>query len=365
MTDRKTSGLVAAFVAITLVLAGCVVGLPLFLMAGSVSASPCGTLPVPGPSGGGTATTEWDQSQVANAAIIVAVGQEMQVPPRGLVIALATAMQESTLRNLDYGDRDSVGLFQQRPSQGWGTVAQLTDPRYASGKFYTALLKVEGWQGMRLTDAAQAVQRSGLPEAYQKWEDDAYALAAAVLNVGSIDELGGGPPGAPCGPGAFEPVPVGPGGWVQPVRAGIVAPWGQDRGDHKHAGVDLGAPKLTPIRAVAAGVVSTSTCNAPEWHGCDTDGYPGLGGCGWYVDVRHDGDIATRYCHMVRQPFVRVGQKVAAGEVLGLSGSSGNSSGPHLHFEVHRGVAPGQSLNFGNSVDPVAFMAAVGAPLGG
>ncbi|MCX5068200.1 M23 family metallopeptidase [Micromonospora lupini] len=365
MTDKKTTGVVGAVVAITLMLGGCLIGLPLFLMGGAASASPCGPVPVSVPSPGAEGTTKWNDSQVANAAIIVAVGQEMKVPARGLVIALATAMQESTLRNLNYGDRDSVGLFQQRPSQGWGTVAQLTDPRYASGKFYTSLLKVEGWQGMRLTDAAQAVQNSGTPEAYQQWQDDANALAAAILKVGSIDELGGGAPGAPCGPGAFEPVPVGPGGWVQPVRAGVVAPWGQDRGDHRHAGVDLGAGKKTPIRAAAAGVVSTSKCNAPAWHGCDSDGYPGLGGCGWYVDVRHAGNIATRYCHMIQQPFVQVGQKVAAGEVLGLSGSSGNSSGPHLHYEVHRGVAPGQSLTFGNSVDPVAFMAGVGAPLGG
>ena len=126
-------------------------------------------------------------------------------------------------------------------------------------------------------------------------------------------------------------------------RAGIVAPWGQDRGDHKHAGVDLGAPKLTPIRAVAAGVVSTSKCNAPEWHGCDTDGYPGLGGCGWYVDVRHDGNIATRYCHMVRRPDVTYGQHVDVGQPIGLVGTSGHSSGPHLHFEVHINVSCGKT----------------------
>src|SRR6185312_11817716 len=138
VTDQKTKGLIGAVVAVILLLAGCVIGLPLFLMGGAASASPCGPIPVSVPSGGGKGTTTWNESQVANAAIIVAVGQEMKVPARGLVIALATAMQESTLRNLNYGDRDSVGLFQQRPSQGWGTVAQLTDPRYAAGKFYTS-----------------------------------------------------------------------------------------------------------------------------------------------------------------------------------------------------------------------------------
>lgn len=96
--------------------------------------------------------------------------------PRGWVIAVATAMQESTLRNLPGGDRDSAGLFQQRSSQGWGTRAQLQEPRYAAGKFYTALLAVDGWQAMALADAAQAVQRSAYPGAYAKWEDDAIAL---------------------------------------------------------------------------------------------------------------------------------------------------------------------------------------------
>jgi hypothetical protein len=104
------------------------------------------------------------------------------------VVALATALQESKLRNLEAGDRDSIGLFQQRPSQGWGTPDQLRDPRYAAGEFYTHLTKVNGWQQMRLTDAAQAVQRSGHPELYQKWEEEAHALAAAFLGteVGAV-----------------------------------------------------------------------------------------------------------------------------------------------------------------------------------
>ncbi|MGQ5265234.1 C40 family peptidase, partial [Micromonospora sp. ZYX-F-536] len=118
----------------------------------------------------------WTSEQTANAAAIVAVGVQVQVPPRGWVIAVATAIQESSLRNLPGGDRDSVGLFQQRPSQGWGTPAQLQEPRYAAGKFYTALLAVDGWEAMTLTDAAQTVQRSAYPGAYAKWEDDAIAL---------------------------------------------------------------------------------------------------------------------------------------------------------------------------------------------
>jgi hypothetical protein len=117
--------------------------------------------------------------QAANAATIAAVGRRLAVPERGITIALATALQESGLRNLDYGDRDSQGLFQQRPSQGWGTPEQVTEPRYAATAFYGALVELPDWEQLRLTDAAQAVQRSAFPEAYQQWEDEAQALTTA------------------------------------------------------------------------------------------------------------------------------------------------------------------------------------------
>ncbi|XVU26946.1 hypothetical protein ACQPZJ_07855 [Actinoplanes sp. CA-054009] len=121
-----------------------------------------------------------DYVQMANAATITAVGVRKGMPERAVVIALATALQESKLENLDTGDRDSVGLFQQRPSQGWGTVEKIKDPRYAADKFYTALKKVKGYQKMRVTDAAQKVQRSAYPNAYEKWADESAVLAKAL-----------------------------------------------------------------------------------------------------------------------------------------------------------------------------------------
>ncbi|MEV6306702.1 hypothetical protein AB0M02_45400 [Actinoplanes sp. NPDC051861] len=121
-----------------------------------------------------------DAVQMANAATITAVGVRRGMPEQAVVVALATAFQESKLENLDDGDRDSVGLFQQRPSQGWGTFDEIKDPRYAAGKFYAALKKVKGWQEMRVTDAAQKVQRSAYPEAYEKWADESKVLAAAL-----------------------------------------------------------------------------------------------------------------------------------------------------------------------------------------
>ncbi|MDH6575506.1 hypothetical protein [Kitasatospora sp. MAP5-34] len=119
-----------------------------------------------------------DLSQASNAATITAVALSRGLPERAATIALATAMQESKLRNLAGGDRDSVGLFQQRPSQGWGTAAQIQDPVYATNKFLDSLVRVPGYARLPLTDAAQAVQKSGYPQAYAKHETDATLLAS-------------------------------------------------------------------------------------------------------------------------------------------------------------------------------------------
>ncbi|MER6610777.1 C40 family peptidase [Streptomyces sp. NPDC000927] len=118
--------------------------------------------------------------QIPNAKIIVATGIQMSIPARGQVVALATALQESGLRNLRHGDRDSLGLFQQRPSQGWGTAEQVTDPVYAATKFYTALRSLKNWEHMPVTVAAQKVQKSAFPDAYARHEPLAIALQQAI-----------------------------------------------------------------------------------------------------------------------------------------------------------------------------------------
>ena len=121
-----------------------------------------------------------DLEQAENASLITAIAMQRGMPARAASIALATAFQESKLYNLDYGDRDSVGLFQQRPSQGWGTVAQLTDPEFATNAFYDALTGIDGYPEMEITVAAQEVQRSAYPDAYADHEEDARALASAL-----------------------------------------------------------------------------------------------------------------------------------------------------------------------------------------
>ncbi|WP_371577102.1 heavy metal transporter [Streptomyces sp. NBC_01314] len=126
------------------------------------------------------ASYEFTPEQAANAATISAVGTSRELPERAVTIALATAIQESGLRNIPHGDRDSLGLFQQRPSQGWGTERQIQDPVYAAGEFYEHLVKVDDYERLPLTVAAQRVQRSGYPEAYAKHEPDATLLAAAL-----------------------------------------------------------------------------------------------------------------------------------------------------------------------------------------
>ncbi|MGG2458534.1 heavy metal transporter [Streptomyces sp. RGM 3693] len=129
---------------------------------------------------GGGDPYELSPEQAANAATISAVATSRGLPERAVTIALATAMQESGLRNINFGDRDSVGLFQQRPSQDWGTVKQIMDPVYSSGEFYRHLVKVPGYSRLPLTVAAQKVQRSGYPQAYAKHEANAALLTGAL-----------------------------------------------------------------------------------------------------------------------------------------------------------------------------------------
>lgn len=173
----------------------------LFLTVGSSSpaagttlgANPCIT------PGSPSDVRDLTPSQTRNATTIVQVGVELGVPERGLVVAIATAMQESGLENLNHGDRDSLGLFQQRPSSGWGSREQITDPVLASRAFYgradhtnnPGLLDVPGWQDMEVWEAAQAVQRSAFPTAYAKHEGAATAAVTAILSGTGAAPAGG------------------------------------------------------------------------------------------------------------------------------------------------------------------------------
>ncbi|GAA2213297.1 hypothetical protein GCM10009850_087590 [Nonomuraea monospora] len=137
----------------------------------------------PASTGAASAALTLDSEQQTHAALIVQLAMERGLPARAAVIAVATALQESQLRNVRYGHLDSLGLFQQRPSQGWGTPEQVLDPRHATGAFYERLVTVRRWERLSLTRAAQAVQRSGRPDAYARWEPLAQRLVDALAGA--------------------------------------------------------------------------------------------------------------------------------------------------------------------------------------
>ncbi|MFI8518608.1 hypothetical protein ACIGEZ_12405 [Streptomyces sp. NPDC085481] len=166
-------GRLARFTAAFAVLIGLVAYVAVHYVTGSMGAPRCTV-------GTGANRYEFTPEQASNAATIAAVGTSRGMPERAVTIALATALQESGLRNIEHGDRDSLGLFQQRPSMGWGTPAQILDPVYSSGRFYEGLADVPGYSRLPLTVAAQKVQRSGFPQAYAKHEPDATLLSASL-----------------------------------------------------------------------------------------------------------------------------------------------------------------------------------------
>ncbi len=281
----------------------------------------------------GATVSDLGENQLANARTVIAVGKSLDVPPRGWVVAIATSMQESGLRNVHYGDRDSQGLFQQRPSAGWGTTRQVTNPTYAARAFYggpksptsnAGLLDLKGWKSMTLWEAAQRVQRSAFPMAYARHE----ALATRV-----VKRLAGTTAGC-------EPLQTGP--WLLPISAHykLTSSFGMrispTRGTSDfHTGQDFAVPLGTEAHAVTNGEVIFA-----GWGG----GYGNL------VKLRHANDTESWYAHLSRIT-VSVGDSVDRGSVIGLTGSTGNSTGPHLHLETR--------VN-GNPTDPIPWLQAKG-----
>jgi hypothetical protein len=251
-----------------------------------------------------------EQRQVA--AAIIKVGQGLNVPSRGWVVAIATALQESGLRALSYGDHDSVGVFQQRDA--WGPYETRMDPSSSARMFFTGgqadqpgLLDHPGWQSMPVTVAAQEVQVSAYPDAYAKWEP---------LAVQIVKDLGHGD--ASCDADQAWAHPLGDAFYV------LTAGYG-DCGAHWascHTGEDFAVPTGTPVMSAGDGVVTFAGWN---------------GAYGNSVHVLHAGGVATWYAHLSRIDTSR-GARVTAGDVVGAVGTTGNSTGPHLHFEVRRGA---------------------------
>jgi len=228
-----------------------------------------------------------DQEQAHNASTIVAVAVRRGLPARAVSIALATAYQESDIRNLDYGDRDSLGIFQQRPSQGWGTPAQVQDPVYAANAFYDALVAVDGYQRLPITDAAQLVQRSAFGDAYADHEADARAVASALTGYSRaafscvVPEPSGDAPGAAARDA------------VRAVRTALVDAFGDVRADVRgRSGLAVAASSRPRGWALAGYLVanadrlgiSSLSWDGRRWRAGDASED------GWRRDRHHRGD---------------------------------------------------------------------------
>ena len=258
--------------------------------------------------------TSMAPDQWRSARAIIATGKAARVPVRGWVVALATALQESGLRPLPYGHLDSIGLFQQRTP--WGTSTVRVNPMTSATMFYTGgrggqpgLLDLPGWQAMPITQAAQAVQRSAYPDAYAKWEPLARQIVQKVSGVRTT-----------C---ATE------GTWIAPIEQGVyvfTATFGECASywTDCHTGLDFAAPKGTPTMAASGGTVIFSGYDGPY---------------GTVVRVQHPNDVATWYAHL-DAALVSAGDAVHAGDVVGMVGTTGNTTGPHLHLEVRANGAP-------------------------
>jgi hypothetical protein len=170
---RRLGCLVSALVVSALVVVAAYVGVQWFRSGMDLGGEMCRA------TAGGT-TVSFTPEQMDNAGTIVGIAMGRGMPARAGTIAIATAIQESKLRNINYGDRDSLGLFQQRPSQGWGSPEQILDPVYSTNAFYDALEKVPGWQDMVITEIAQEVQRSAFPDAYADHETEGRVIASTL-----------------------------------------------------------------------------------------------------------------------------------------------------------------------------------------
>ena len=307
--------------------------------AASSSAAACG----PSIAGVVGEDPDLDDEQMQVAQQIVAAVRAFPgtaEKPHAAVIALATARQESGIRNLDYGDRDSLGAFQQRPSQGWGTPEQVLNVPHATTTFLEHLVLIPGWETRPVTDVAADVQRPaeeyrGL---YEQWVPLATRLTEQLWpQAASL---------MPTTPSTCAQPTTNVGRVVYPAPPAFIGTdnrnWGGS-GSHWsswHTGTDFSVPCGTPVLAATAGTVEIETDQA--WAGT------------WLVKVVTGPDsVATWYAHM-QELDVSPGQHVGAGQQLGEVGARGNATGCHLHFEVH---LRNGSIYGPDNVDPSRWLA--------
>jgi len=315
---------------------------------------------------GGFSWANLSDEQKFNATQIAKQAADRDLPGQAVIIAYSTVMQESGFISVNYGDKvgpDSRGLFQQRDS--WGTLAQRLDPYQSSGLFFDRLVNVANWQTIPVTQAAQKVQISAFGDAYAKHENDARNVFANVVTnanpyastlapysewIKNGGGTGNGKPGVDTGAGGTQPIvspdskcnetsgltPVSSGTWINPycdnykmVISNYFGPRPAIGGtSHStasyHGGMDMfsgGGGKNPRLCAMTNATVTAL----------------GTGACGNSITMKSDDNISFVYCHMREKAMVNVGDKVAAGQQVGVQGSTGNSSGEHLHLQVSTG----------------------------
>ncbi len=325
---RSTIGIIAG-------VAVAIVGLPAMFMGGGTNTLACQGVQVSTVALQGQSVAGYNGDQLDNAATIVNVAASMQLPQRASVIGVMTAMGESGLRNLAYGDdvngvtnpdgslTCSLGIFQQQwclAGNPWGDRDDVLDPGHAAGEFFERLMRVPGWESMDATEAAHAVQRNADPNHYAKWEPAAEEVVTALGGGGCTGETTGE--------------------WVLPVSDPVTSPYGPRRiicndagcSTPWHYGLDFGSACGTPVAAIAGGTVTFTGA---------------AGGFGNRVIIDHGGGIESIYGHMSASYNVTQGQAIPAGTVVGTVGGTGVGTGCHLDLKVR--------VN-GEHVDPQEFL---------
>lgn len=348
--DNKAAGIAAVLLLLSPL--GLLAFLLFFVLVASDSSAaacnPDGTLEIAPDDDAVPDVAGYDAEQLTNAAHIMRAGSDLELSGRDVTIGVMTAIGESTLRVLDHGDAvgpDSRGLFQQRDNGAWGSYEDRMDPYISATNFFKALREVEGRDALPPTIVAHRVQVNADPYHYEPFFADAVRIVEALSGVDlGLEQPDGGVACSGIGP---EDGAVAPGGWAQPGRGPVTSSFGMRTNPvtgvyRLHAGTDLGGGGCDgPIWAAQAGIVT----------------FAGFDGSGTgIIEIDHGRSTTTKYLHMWSHGIlVRVGDRVRAGQQIGLVGDSGNSTACHLHYEVH--------IN-GSPADPEPFMAQVGAPLG-
>ncbi|WP_257479092.1 M23 family metallopeptidase [Acidipropionibacterium jensenii] len=352
MSDRKT-GAIGAIALVPALVLGTMFSI--LLLGGSDEASACNpesgsasSISIDPDTVPDTTISGYGHEQLVNAAYIVQAGKDLDLGVRDQTIGVMTAMGESSLTVVDYGDAagpDSRGLFQQRDNGAWGSYEDRMDPYISATNFFKAMMKVDARDSLEPTIVAHRTQGNADPYHYTKFWDSAVAVVEGLsgvktgLNAGNGDQV--------CSGGDITPGEVNSEGWATPGAGPITSVYGMRTNPvtgvyRLHAGVDLnGGGCDGPIWAAQAGTVIQT--------GFDSQG-------NGTIVIDHGGGVQTAYLHMYESGIlVSEGDKVTAGQQIGRVGSSGNSTGCHLHFEV---------LLDGSPTDPVPYMEAVGIKLG-